>query len=112
MIIFKRNIPRKFFFILGGALFLGIAIFLLNREEPLKMIKISRVDVIQEVVLTGTSKSRNEVDLGFDMSGRVARSYFKVGDKVERGAIIAELDIATELANLAKERATLAQEKA
>ena len=111
MIIFKRKISKKVL-ILAAVLLVAVLFFVFRKGEEAKTVMVIRGDVVQEVILTGTSKPRESVDLGFDTSGRVARSYVEVGGKVARGAVIAELDIGVELANLAKERASLAEEEA
>ncbi|HEY4516278.1 MAG TPA: efflux RND transporter periplasmic adaptor subunit [Candidatus Paceibacterota bacterium] len=79
--------------------------------EEAQIAKVERRDIVQEVVVTGKTKARNEVELGFDKNGRVARSYVEVGNRVVQGQVIAELDMGADLANLAKERALLAEEE-
>ncbi len=92
------------------AVFIGLKVK--NGENGKEYLTVSRADVVEQIVVTGKVKSNDSVDLGFDRTGRVVRSYKVVGDSVSQGEVIAELDISSELANLAKEKASLAEEKA
>jgi len=78
--------------------------------------KVALGDLIKEVNVTGRVKAAQEVDLGFEKSGRVSSVTVDEGDRVfagqvlvrlENGGIIADLEKAE--ANLKAERATLAQ---
>lgn len=89
---------------------IGIVAFKHNGDGQ-NLVTVARKDVIQEVVVTGKTKAQAEADLAFDASGRIAHSYAEVGTKVYQGQILAELDISSDLANLAKEKAALAEEQ-
>lgn len=89
----------------------GGVIFFKNGNNGKEIITVERKNITQGVSVTGKTKAQNEVELGFDTSGRVARSYVEVGDRVNRGQIIAELDTSELTANLAKEKAVLAEEE-
>ena len=51
-----------------------------------------RGELVQEVNVTGNIKPAQAVDLQFESSGRLASLNYKVGNKVNAGAIIASLD--------------------
>ncbi|MEK7117522.1 MAG: biotin/lipoyl-binding protein, partial [Patescibacteria group bacterium] len=89
----------------------GGTILFKNGNNGKEIITVTRENITQEVSVTGKTKAQNEVELGFDTNGRVARVFAVVGDKVNRGQIIAELDTVELLANLAKEKAVLAEEE-
>ena len=89
----------------------GGTILFKNGNNGKEIITVTRENITQEVSVTGKTKAQNEVELGFDTNGRVARVFAVVGDKVSRGQIIAELDTVELLANLAKEKAVLAEEE-
>lgn len=112
MIIFKGNIPKKYFFMAGTAILVGMLVLGFGGGKKAETIKVVQANVVQEVSVTGKTKARNEVELGFNISGRVARSFVHVGDFAARGRLLAELDISSELATLSKERATLLEAEA
>ncbi len=89
-----------------------IGIKMRNGQNGKEYLTATTGSVVQEIVVTGKVKADNNVDLGFDRTGRVVRSYKQVGDTVRQGEVIAELDISSELASLAKEKASLAEERA
>ena len=89
-----------------------VAISVGNGNNKKEIIAVTRGEVVQEIVVTGKALAKNEVELGFDKTGRIARSFAVVGDKVRAGQILAELDISSELADLSKEKAVLAEEEA
>ncbi len=95
-----------------GVVVVLVAIFIFkNGGNGAEVVTVAKKDIIQEVVVTGKTKADLQVDLGFDASGRVANSNSLVGQKVYRGQTVAELDISSELANLSKEKALLAEEE-
>lgn len=105
----KRFLTKKYI-ISAVVLVLVVVGFVVTRGgQKLETATVARATVVQEVVVTGKTKAQNEVELGFDTSGRVARSLVGVGDRVAAGQLIAELDISADLAALAKERALLAE---
>ena len=53
---------------------------------------IEKGGITQTVSETGTVKSISEINLSFPASGKLAKKYFKVGDKVKAGDALAELD--------------------
>ncbi len=112
MFIFGRKITKKYFLILGVVV---LAVFLmigLNGKEKKEIAFVVRADLIQEVNITGKTKARDEVDLGFDIGGRVARSFVEVGDYIRQGTLIAELDNTSQLALISKEKAVLTEAEA
>jgi len=89
----------------GGAAILG------SRDNGKEIVTVERKNIKTEVRVTGKTKAVNEVELGFDASGRVASSFAAVGDRVVRGQIIAKLDTSESEANLTKEQAILLEEE-
>ena len=63
-----------------------------NNQEPYTAYTVIRTDVSDELLLAGTIDARDRVDLGFASSGRVKAVYFKVGDQVKKGDVIAEIE--------------------
>ncbi len=75
------------------------------REE----LVVERGVIEQEVMATGKIRSAEEVDLGFERTGKVVRVGARVGDMVNAGDTLVLLDQTELLANLKKARASLAE---
>lgn len=69
-------------------------------------------DFVEQVLVSGTVVASEDVDLGFNQSGRVTAVYASVGDKVAAGTVLAEVDNADLRAAVAQRRAALATEQA
>ncbi|MBI5732107.1 MAG: biotin/lipoyl-binding protein, partial [Candidatus Magasanikbacteria bacterium] len=99
---------------------LGAAVFLIWRQAapPSKEIvtaRVTRGDLVQSVEPSGSVKSKSEINLNFDMIGRIASLAVKVGDEVKAGQLLARLEtknldsaINQAAADLAKARGNLA----
>lgn len=75
-------------------------------------ILVSRGELVRTVELSGKVVPVDDVDLGFEVAGTVSHAYKKVGDRVEVGDVIAELDQSGTRADLLKAEADLAAAKA
>ncbi|MBI2064497.1 MAG: biotin/lipoyl-binding protein [Candidatus Yanofskybacteria bacterium] len=71
---------------------LAIIYFRGDSGPDYEFMTISRGELVQEVSVTGKVRPAQEVDLQFESSGRVATINYKVGDKINTGAVIASLD--------------------
>jgi HlyD family secretion protein len=71
-----------------------IIYFFVGRKEKVEYVtaKVERGRLIQTVSETGTVKAASEIDLNFLNNGQLAKVLVKVGDKVKKGQILAELD--------------------
>ncbi|WIM85128.1 efflux RND transporter periplasmic adaptor subunit [Gallibacterium anatis] len=69
-------------------------------------------DIQQTVVATGTVRSSNRVEVGARVSGKVEKILVKLGQKVKKGELIAELDSITQENTLNSAQAQLAAYKA
>ena len=68
---------------------------------------------IQETVrATGQIKPAQNVDMSFELSGRIAKVNYKVGDQVKVGDILMELDNSLQAATVDQARAMLLQKQA
>ncbi len=78
-------------------------------EKPLEYmtIKPSRGDVIETVLATGSLVGRNEVEVGAQVNGQIQKLYVKLGDKVKKGDMIAEIDPRTQINSLSSAKAEL-----
>lgn len=66
-------------------------------------------NIENNVMASGKVKALNTVDVGAQVSGEVTRLYVEVGDEVQQGDLIAQIDQVTQNNNLSNEQATLEQ---
>ncbi|WP_352310264.1 efflux RND transporter periplasmic adaptor subunit [Psychrobacter sp. W2-37-MNA-CIBAN-0211] len=66
-------------------------------------------DIENNVMASGKVKALNTVDVGAQVSGEVTKLYVEVGDEVQKGDLIAQIDQVTQNNNLSNEQATLEQ---
>lgn len=104
--------------ILGIAVTLIIlaAIYYFNLQSQPKTTYLTETakysDIQQTVVATGTVRSSNRVEVGARVSGKVEKILVKLGQKVKKGELIAELDSITQENTLNSTQAQLAAYKA
>lgn len=100
---------------------IGGAIFLLTRKAGTQYTTATaqKEKIVESITATGTVKPAQDLNLNFQIQGRVARVNVKVGDAVSTGKELARLDIsessiqlAESLANLDVAKARLAQVQA
>lgn len=66
-------------------------------------------DIENNVMASGKVKALNTVDVGAQVSGEVKRLFVEVGDEVQKGDLIAQIDQVTQKNNLSNEQASLEQ---
>lgn len=104
--------------ILGIAVVLIIlaALYYFNLQSQPKTTYLTETakysDIQQTVVATGTVRSSNRVEVGARVSGKVEKILVKLGQKVKKGELIAELDSITQENTLNSAQAQLAAYKA
>ncbi len=113
----KRNIVILIIILVAGSYFIWKSTA--KKTLEITTIKVTRGELIQSVEPTGSVKSKTEINLNFDMSGRIATINVKVGDEVKIGQILAKLEtrnlesgVKQAEANLAKARGDLASYEA
>ena len=86
----------------------------MNRTDvpQFEYIVAERNSLLQEVNVTGIIKPVESVDLAFESSGRVARTYVDVGDRVGIGKTLVALESAETVAELAQAEARIESAKA
>jgi RND family efflux transporter MFP subunit len=67
---------------------------LAREPQPVAVVRGSAETWQPRVDLDGTLAAERSTELGFKLSGRLARVHVKVGDRVRAGATLAELDVA------------------
>lgn len=77
------------------------------RESGIDFAVAEKTDLVQEVSVTGRVAAVESVELSFEASGKIALVSAGVGDKVSRGQILARLENADILAELAQNEAAI-----
>lgn len=93
----KKNKTSKKYWWWGGGLLLALIAFLVWRQAQAPKVEYSTVTVrrgelIQSVSETGMVKPLRQLALNFPVGGQIKDIMVKVGDRVEQGQILAELD--------------------
>ena len=60
--------------------------------RPVISIEVADVDSFRRSTFPGRAKAREEVDLAFEVPGRLVERPVKVGDRLEEGDVVARLD--------------------
>ncbi len=70
---------------------------------------VSRADIENSVMASGKIEAKNQVDVGAQVSGEVTNLYVDVGDEVQKGQVIAQIDPVTQQNTLTTQQANLEQ---
>ena len=111
----KANIRRPIYYIPAIIVVILIATYIYKSGSASRsshQVVIAPVDFVQKVAVTGKVVSAENVDLGFETSGRVAAVPIKVGDKVSKGQILASLSSGDAYGNVLQRQALVAAEQA
>lgn len=101
---------RKILIVIAVIIVLAIAgFFYFNRqkESGIETVEVKRGNILQEVSVTGSVRPSEDVNLAFEVGGKVSKIYAKVGDVIVSGQIIIQLDDSQAYANLVSAKATL-----
>ena len=95
----------------GGAIILVVLGALLmgrtgDKTSP-NTFTVKNTDILQEVSVTGKVKPVSVVDLGFEKSGRIEGVYAKIGEHVNKGSLLSELESLSAQANFLEADAEL-----
>ena len=95
-------------------LLIVIAIYFLygkffKQEETPKALttRLEKGDIRGTVTAAGEVYARDLVDVGAQVSGQIKKLYVKVGDKVQKGDMIAQIDSVTQENEIAQQKAQL-----
>lgn len=86
--------------------------FFRNSSNTIEIAQVVSGRLIEKVEVTGKVKALNRAELSFEKSGSVNQIYFKVGDEVKEGDVIASLDSSDISAQLQGAEASLLAEQA
>lgn len=73
---------------------------------------IKKQDITSEVITTGQLQPIKQTTVGAQVTGEIKKLYIDIGDHVEKGQLIAELDPTVQENNLAKARDSVTSAKA
>lgn len=112
----KSKFPLKWLFlILGVCLLAVLAYYFLKPKETAPTYLTADVvvgDIEESVMASGKVKASKSVNVGSQVSGEVKKLYVKLGDVVQAGDMIADIDSTTQANNLSNAQANLAQTQA
>jgi len=96
--------------VLLGALGWGVKYFFFPPAAAPQVItaKVVREDIEDTVLASGTIQAQKEVSVGAQVSGQIKRLHVQLGDKVEKGQLVAEIDSTTQSNNLRNAEAQVA----
>ncbi len=86
--------------------------FLNSTENPENTYTVTEQPLQRLIAFSGTVVPHQSVELAFEVSGRINTIAVDVGDRVERGTLLAQLDTTSIDAALAGEKAALDSQKA
>ena len=80
-----------------------------KQEEAPKALttRLEKGDIRGTVTAAGEVYARDLVDVGAQVSGQIKKLYVKVGDKVQKGDMIAQIDSVTQENEIAQQKAQL-----
>ncbi|NER60607.1 efflux RND transporter periplasmic adaptor subunit [Pseudomonas sp. MAFF212428] len=68
--------------------------------DSLNTVTVTRADIESSVTALGTLQPRRYVDVGAQASGQIRKLHVEVGDRVEEGQLLVEIDPSTQRARL------------
>lgn len=110
----KFKFIKNKYFLIGVAILIIIALFALksNNGKETPNHKVTLGEVVQEVLISGSVKSANFVDLAFEKTGSIQWINKDVSDTVYQGEVIANIENGAEKASLDDAIAKLQSEEA
>lgn len=91
---------QKIIFITAAVLLILFILWFIFDGIPVEAYKVTRVDAIKGVAVTGTVKSTEDVFVTSTVTSTIEKFYIKEGDYVKQGQLIATLERKTEEGNL------------
>jgi HlyD family secretion protein len=90
----------------------GYFVFFHHSKSPYQFITVTKGSITETVSVTGNTTPMQNVSLGFQNSGIISHVYYNLGDTVNAGDVIAELNTADLSAALQQAQAQLDTQKA
>ena len=112
----KKYMKKIYLIILiaAGALIIAGSVYSILKPKPLpyEFITTKKQNISQEVSVTGKVKAVQDVDLGFEIAGKISAVNVQVGEAVENGRVLVELESSQAQAQLNQALAALEQYQA
>jgi macrolide-specific efflux system membrane fusion protein len=83
-----------------------------QRAEPLATAVVQKGDLEDTVSATGTLQPRDYVDVGTQVSGQLRKLHVEIGERVEKGQLLAEIDPTVYLSRFEATQAQLRNQEA
>ncbi|MBI1182050.1 MAG: efflux RND transporter periplasmic adaptor subunit [Alphaproteobacteria bacterium] len=105
--------PRRMIWAgIASAVVLAVAVVLFSGlfgddQPPPQTVEVVRGDIEKTVNSLGSLQPKNYVDVGAQVSGQLVKVHFNVGDKVEKGELLAELDARVLESKVRNDRASI-----
>jgi len=110
-----KNLRKRTKIILGFVLIviiiIGIFVFK-PKAQTYEWDTAKKGDVVKEISANGTVEATSEIDLKFKSSGTIDKIFNKVGDKVKKGAVLAQLNTGEVYSQYLQAQASYNQAKA
>ena len=92
MSFLKKLIKNKIVIGVVAAAVVGIGLYkYFSQSPPPQLISVRRGDIAEQVIVTGSTKPVQTIDLAFERTGKIARVNFDVGANVGAGTVLVEL---------------------
>jgi RND family efflux transporter MFP subunit len=104
-VMFIKYKPLLFF--IAIIIIAALVFIFVSKNGDYELLEVKKSDFVKVVEVTGKVIPANEVDLAFEVGGRVRSVNYEVGDPVKRGDVIVSLDSSKKLADLDKALADL-----
>jgi macrolide-specific efflux system membrane fusion protein len=108
-----KAVPRRrrvAFFFIGGVIIIGVCFLLIPpaRKTPVHLtVAVSRGDIEDAILASGTLQPITRVEVGAQVSGQLRHLKVKLGERVKKGQLLAEIDPALAQGDLLMARADL-----
>ncbi len=86
------KIRKRYIFIVIAVIIVVFIVFQKNKKEPYKFVLAEKINLTQEVNVTGRVEAAENVDLAFEKTGKVAETRVVIGDQVKAGQLMVILD--------------------
>lgn len=106
----KLKIKKRYIFIVLLIVIVGIGAYLSLNQKQLPQYTTTKAEIgnlVQTVSETGSVKTANQIDLNFLSTGKISKQNVKIGDKVVKDQILAELDYSNLIIQQKQSQATL-----
>lgn len=110
-----KKFLKKAGIVTGVIVFIMSVLFILEittmSEAHFENYDLTKGDIVKKTVITGKILPRKEIAIKPQISGIVEKIYFKPGEKIKKGEVIAKVKVIPEMVNLneAESRSTIAK---